>query len=117
MPTIKGGFSIKGGKIIKGDLSTELPFLATGWKSEKNFDRVEGGKPLLAKDPIRVEKEESSMDGNAFNYDEAKDLKKEEQIILLEKRGLSKKEIRKLKYEDERILKILDTNPSTLEDI
>ena len=42
MPTIKGGFQIKKGKVVKGDLGAMgLPFKAKGWKSEKRNKEVE----------------------------------------------------------------------------
>jgi len=62
MPTIKGPIKISGGfnarefmeKNMK-DIKMKLPFTATGWKSAKNSDLVEGGKVVEEK-PVKKSK-------------------------------------------------------------
>jgi len=56
MVKIKGPIKISGGfnarEFLKknlGDIKMKLPFAATGWKSEKNSDLVEGGKTEVKK--------------------------------------------------------------------
>ena len=64
MPTIKGPIKISGGfnarefmeKNMK-DIKMKLPFTATGWKSAKNSDLVEGGKVVEEK-PVKKSKKE-----------------------------------------------------------
>ena len=64
MVTIKGPLKISGGfdsrkmaELLLGDSKKlKLPFKATGWRSERNSDMVDGGKLLTPDSKKKVEK-------------------------------------------------------------
>lgn len=90
----------------KGDL---LPEILAERLLKKNPDHVIFEKPKEVKKAEPVE--EKPKEVKVLSRAEIFDLTKVEQEKLLKERGIKASEIKKLKYEEDRVKKILATNP------